>query len=247
MVFVLWGRKRARGKASGASPTVLRILDHFSPFPGASLVAQWWGNPPANAGDTGSISESGRSPGEGNGNSLQYSCLENPMDRRAWHAAVHGVEKSQTLFSHFTTITPILGQKTTRTRCINAQEHVRQGATEISASVGMAPPFHPSRVWGAISWRLNSLRKRPWVRFCQAGFVQRLWNSSWARQDVAFGLWVSRAFQTPPRMRHEGGQSWEGRGRTLSQSFWVWPCWLTQAVRPSHTWKKRKKILRFHF
>ena len=41
-------------------------------------------NPPANAGQTGSIPESGRSPGEGNGNALQYSCLENPMDRGAW-------------------------------------------------------------------------------------------------------------------------------------------------------------------
>ena len=38
----------------------------------------------------------GRSPGEGNGNPLQYSCLENPMDREAWPATVHGVAKSQT-------------------------------------------------------------------------------------------------------------------------------------------------------
>ena len=49
-----------------------------------------------NVGDTGSIPESGRSPGEGNGNPLQYSCLENPMDRGAWWATVHGVVKSQT-------------------------------------------------------------------------------------------------------------------------------------------------------
>ena len=47
----------------------------------ASLVAQMVKNPPANAGDTGSIPGSGRSPGEGNGNPLQYSCLENSMDR----------------------------------------------------------------------------------------------------------------------------------------------------------------------
>ena len=50
-------------------------------------------NPPANAGDTGSIPGSGRSPGEGNGNPLQNSCLENPMDRGAWRATVHGVTK----------------------------------------------------------------------------------------------------------------------------------------------------------
>ena len=48
-------------------------------------------NLPANAGEVGSIPGSGRSPGEGNGNPLQYSCLENPRDRGAWQATVHGV------------------------------------------------------------------------------------------------------------------------------------------------------------
>ena len=55
-------------------------------------------NLPANAGDTGdtsSIPGLGRSPGEGNGNPLQCSCLENPMDRGAWQATVYGVEESQ--------------------------------------------------------------------------------------------------------------------------------------------------------
>ena len=55
-----------------------------------------------NAGDPGSISGSGRSPGEGNGNPLQHSCLENPMDRGAWQDTVHGVAKSQTCLSDFT-------------------------------------------------------------------------------------------------------------------------------------------------
>ena len=50
-----------------------------------------------NAGDLGSIPGLGRSPGEGNGNPLQYSCLENPMDGGAWWTTVHGVAKSQTL------------------------------------------------------------------------------------------------------------------------------------------------------
>ena len=49
-----------------------------------------------NAGDPSSILGLGRSPGEGNGNALHYSCLENPMDRGAWRAIVHGVAKSQT-------------------------------------------------------------------------------------------------------------------------------------------------------
>ena len=46
-----------------------------------------------NAGDRGSVPGSGRSPGEGNGNALQYSCLGNPMDRGAWWATVHGLAK----------------------------------------------------------------------------------------------------------------------------------------------------------
>ena len=49
-----------------------------------------------NAGDWGSIPGSGRSPGEGNGNPLQHSCLENPMDRGAWWTTVRGVAKSRT-------------------------------------------------------------------------------------------------------------------------------------------------------
>ena len=55
-----------------------------------------------NAGDPGSIPGSGRYPGEGNGNSLQYSCLENPMDRGAWLATVHGITKSRIRLSDFT-------------------------------------------------------------------------------------------------------------------------------------------------
>jgi len=57
-------------------------------------------NLPANVGgvkDVGSIPGSGRSPREGNGNPLQYSCLENPMDRGAWWATVHGVSKESNM------------------------------------------------------------------------------------------------------------------------------------------------------
>jgi len=50
-------------------------------------------NPPANAGDVGSIHESGRSPGEGNGNPLKYSCLGNPKDKGVWWATVHGLQR----------------------------------------------------------------------------------------------------------------------------------------------------------
>ena len=62
-------------------------------FPSGSAVK----NPPANAGDTSLIPGLERSPGGGNGNPLQYSCLKNPtMDRGAWQAIVHRVAKSQT-------------------------------------------------------------------------------------------------------------------------------------------------------
>ena len=57
-------------------------------------------NLPANAGDSGSIPRSGRSPGGGKGNALQYSCLGNPMDRGAWRATVQGVTKSRTWLSY---------------------------------------------------------------------------------------------------------------------------------------------------
>ena len=63
-------------------------------------------NPSASAGDireTGSIPGLGRSPGEGNGYPLWYSCLENPMDRGPWRATVHGVTKSQTRLKQLST------------------------------------------------------------------------------------------------------------------------------------------------
>ena len=73
------------------------ILD-YKGFPGGSEVKV----SACNAGDLGSIPESGRCPGEGNGNPLQYSCLENPMDGGAWWATVHGVAKSRTQLGDFT-------------------------------------------------------------------------------------------------------------------------------------------------
>ena len=69
-------------------------------FPGGSTVK----NLPASSGDTGdghSVPASGRSPGGSNGNPLQYSCLENPTDRGAWQATIHGVAKSQTQLSTY--------------------------------------------------------------------------------------------------------------------------------------------------
>ena len=77
----------------------LFLFIHFSAYfislsPGSVVK-----NLPANTGDAGSIPGLGRSPGEGNGNPLQYSCLENPMDRGVWQATVQGVTKSWTQLS----------------------------------------------------------------------------------------------------------------------------------------------------
>ena len=71
---------------------LLKDQTSYGGFPGGPLVK----SPPASAGDAGDSGEipgSGRSPGEGNGNPLQYSCLGNPMDRGAWRAAVHGLKE----------------------------------------------------------------------------------------------------------------------------------------------------------
>ena len=73
---------------------------HIKYCTGLTEVAQWLKkkkkNLPANAGDPGSIPGLGRSPGEGSGSSLQYSCQDNPMAKGAWQATVHEVAKSQT-------------------------------------------------------------------------------------------------------------------------------------------------------
>ena len=70
----------------------LKFLSREKGFPGGSKRKE----SVCNAGDLDLIPESGKSPGKGNGNPLQYSCLENPMDRGPWRAIVHGITKSRT-------------------------------------------------------------------------------------------------------------------------------------------------------
>ena len=99
------------GRQPSASECVMRELDlractdykplcpsFFLGFSGGSVVKSSSGNA-QDTGDAGSILGSGRSPGGGNGSPLQCSCLENPMDRGAWRATVHGVTKSRTQLS----------------------------------------------------------------------------------------------------------------------------------------------------
>ena len=77
-----------------------------------------------NMGDPGSFPGLGRSQAEGNGNPLQYSCLENPMDRGAWEATVHGVAKSRTQLSDFTLTLNF--QNTCEASTSNSQNHSRE-------------------------------------------------------------------------------------------------------------------------
>ena len=98
------GRKQMAHLGSDTT-MYLKEIKPFLGFPAGSEVK----GPACNAGDLGSIPGLERSPGEGNGNPLQYSCLENPMDRGAWWATVHRVAKSRTRLSDFTfTFKPFL-------------------------------------------------------------------------------------------------------------------------------------------
>ena len=83
--------KMEKSRANEAEHLCLVGKDKRS-VPGGSAVK----NPPANVGGAGSIPGLGRSPGKGNGNPLQCSCLENPKDRGAGQAVVHGITKSRT-------------------------------------------------------------------------------------------------------------------------------------------------------
>ena len=84
------------GEGPGETPLPLRCLSYLI----SSLLTDKRNLPAAQElQETGLIHGSGRSPGEGNGNPLQYSCLENPMDRGAWRATVRGVAKSRTQLS----------------------------------------------------------------------------------------------------------------------------------------------------
>ena len=83
-----------RAAIHGVAKSRTRLIDL------AAAPAAVGKNLPANAGDMGLIPGSGRSPGGGNGNPLQYSCLGNSLDRGVWRVTVHGVTKSQTQLSN---------------------------------------------------------------------------------------------------------------------------------------------------
>ena len=122
----------------------------FLGFLGEVLVVK---NPPANAGnkrEVGLIPGSRRSPGGGHGNSLQYSCLENPMDRGAWRATVHGVAKSQTrqqlnnnniYILEYPFLVQVYSSQKYQTLC---QFHLRESRTHGSHRMGFGGGAWPS-------------------------------------------------------------------------------------------------------
>ena len=103
----LTNRRYTLKRLSGIHRSVFRF--HFGKY-GITKTVSYKGGPvvknllanTGDAGDQGSISSSGRSPGEGNGNPLQYSCLENSMGRGDWWATVHGVAKCRTQLCNWT-------------------------------------------------------------------------------------------------------------------------------------------------
>ena len=112
-------------------------IQYHIAFPGNSVVK----NLPANAGGVGSIPGSGRSPGRGNGNLLQHSCLRNPMDREAWGATVYGVSES--------------GMTVT-----GRTEHIwiRYSARWASQMLSFNPPTHSGP--STFLWNFRTQRKR---------------------------------------------------------------------------------------
>ena len=111
-------------------------------------------NLPTNAGDSGGILGSGRSPRGGNSNPLQYSCLENPMGRGAWRATVHGVAKSRKLFLSTTTGSEIIGEGNGNPLHYSCLENTRDDGAWWAAIYGVAQ----SQMWlKRLSSRLDLL------------------------------------------------------------------------------------------
>ena len=120
-------------------------------LPGGSVVK----NPSANAGDVSSVPKLERSPGEGNGNPLQYSCLENTMDRGTWRAPVHGMAKSQTQLSDSTKTTWSFTYGTVRENHISNVYHMTSSQAFCLYFLGFHPSSFPSCTGEAEAQRLG--------------------------------------------------------------------------------------------
>ena len=153
-------------------------------FPGGSEVKA----SACNAGDLGSISGSGRSPGEGNGNPLQYSCLENPMDGGASWATVHGIAKSRTrlsdfTFFHYTLLASLVAQMV---KSLSAMQETRVWSPGKEDPLEKEMASHSSILAWKIPWteepgRLQSNRQQSRTRLSDLPFTLFIFNTHWAK------------------------------------------------------------------
>ena len=135
-------------------------------------------NPPANAGDirdTGLIPVLWRSSGGGHGNSFQYSCLENPMDRGAWRATVHGVTKSQTWLKRLSM------HVTADLKCKDAQEKWLEG------NISTCKQKLSSSVWSVWKWMATTPVFLPGESHGQRSLVG---YSPWGRKELHTTEWL---------------------------------------------------------
>ena len=145
-------------------------------FPGGSDRKEF----PCNAGDLGLSPGSGRSPGEGDGNPLQYSCLENPMDKGGWRASVHRVAKRQTGLSdyHFHLCVEV---KRSGRSCVQADAVRKPRRCEGSCSCCMSkvmwtrvlPALTPTVLWASVLWSETELTARNPARRVSGGREHR--------------------------------------------------------------------------
>ena len=163
-------------------------------------------NPPANAGDEGSIPGSGRSPGGGNGNPLQYSWLENPINRRAWWARVHRVTKelvtTECLNNNTTTNTP--GSHHLSQVTISAA-----AAKSLQSCPTLCDPIDGSPPGSAIP-RILQARTLEWVAISFSNAWK--WEvkvKSLSRVRLLVTLWIA-AHQAPPSKGFSRQEYWSG-------------------------------------
>ena len=172
LVIAPWQHGLSRGAMVKNLPASTGVGDRqgslacFSPWRHKELdMIEWLDWTELNAGDVGVSPGLGRSPGRGNGNPLQYTCLENPMDRGTWRATVHGVTKCQTLLKRLSTHTHHGSMARTR---FGAESHAPDSCSGLNSDPTHYPwipdPHHKvvqtRRLWGAQHTFIPIARKR---------------------------------------------------------------------------------------
>ena len=164
-------------------------------------LSAWWLNSkesiykPGATEDTSSIPGSGGSPGEGNGNPLQYSCLGNPMDRGAWWATAHGVTKSQTWLSNWThthIISKLDGMTTWQLK-INRRAKIISKRNQIRELINEFSKARVHKVSSLLKMPSSRVRKFPSVHSLLWIYFLFLWDECWVLSN-AFFTYIEVAF-----------------------------------------------------